>query len=85
METSYDYILPMFVVAAVLLFSFSNEVKEFRRKYFVVLVIIQGIASIYFIVRGIQTGDKFYFAFVGIFIAAVLIEYFKRKNNKQDN
>jgi len=85
METSYDYILPMFVVAAVLLFSFSNEVKEFRRKYFVVLVIIQGIASIYFIVRAIQTGSKFYFAIVGIFIAAVLIEYFKRKKNKQDN
>lgn len=80
METSYFVIL--FLSAAILMglilyykpkVKFGSKSVEVRQ---IILVIIFG----YYLVKGIRTGNIYDFAFAGIFIAVVLIEYFRRKN-----
>ena len=79
---NYDYIIPLFAIAGFVLFSFSQEAKDFRRKHVRVLRIIQIVAIAYFLVNGIQTGDKFDFALAAIFIVDIVIKYWRDRHLK---
>ncbi|HLG35784.1 MAG TPA: hypothetical protein VI757_12955 [Bacteroidia bacterium] len=80
METSYFVILLLSVVVLMGVLLFYKPVVKFKGKRIEVRQIILVIIFVYYLVNGIRTGNIFDFAFAGLFIAFVLIEYFRRKN-----